>query len=215
MISNLIHNDSSKSFDGIVLIPDISGFTKFVSNTEFEMGKEITRELLSTIIDYNIHNFEISEIEGDAILFYSRNAITPQDIRNQFEIMLEQFNNKLKQLKMVTGIQIDLTLKMIVHYGKIATYELNKFTKLYGKTVIEAHRLLKNSIKSKSYLLFTDNFLKASNQKHLTPCYFCGSQLYEIYGDLIKLEFTFFDYESNLKQNQVNDEESLYTLKAI
>ena len=62
--------------------------------------------------------------------------------------MLDKFNNKLKQLKNDTGIQIDLTLKMIVHYGRIATYKLNKFTKLYGKTVIEAHRLLKNSVKS-------------------------------------------------------------------
>ena len=207
MASNLINNDSSKAFDGIVLIPDISGFTKFVSSTEFEIGKKITRELLSTILDYNIYNFQISEIEGDAVLFYSKNPITPLQIRKQFEIMLDKFNNKLKQLKNDTGIQIDLTLKMIVHYGRIATYKLNKFTKLYGKTVIEAHRLLKNSVKSNSYLLFTESYLEASNQNHLTPCYYFGSQLYEIYGDLIKLEYTFFDYESNFEQYNIHSHE--------
>ncbi len=215
MILNLNNNNSSKSFDGIVLIPDISGFTKFVSNTEFEIGKEITKELLLTIIDYNPNNFEISEIEGDAVLFYSRKSITPLEIREQFETMLEKFNDRLQQLKHHTGIQIDLTLKMIVHYGRIATYKLNKFTKLYGKTVIEAHRLLKNSIKSNSYLLFTENYLKVNNQKKISGCSFCGSQHYEIYGDLIKLEYTFFDYESNHEEHKIDSKEYSNILNVV
>ncbi len=39
-------------------------------------------------------------------------------------------------------------------------YKIDRFTKLYSGVVVEAHRLLKNSIKSDSYLLLTDSLLE-------------------------------------------------------
>ncbi|WP_143533293.1 DUF2652 domain-containing protein [Salegentibacter salinarum] len=81
---------------GTILIPDISGFTKFVNETEFSAGREITRQLLQGIINNNILNLEISEIEGDAVLFYTKNTLTPIQIKNQYEIMLEGFSEKLR-----------------------------------------------------------------------------------------------------------------------
>ena len=143
----------NNSFNGTVLIPDISGFTKFVNETEFNAGREITKELLSVIINHNNLNLKISEIEGDAILFYTENYINPLLIKDQFEVMLKHFNNRLGELREETGLEIDLSLKLIAHYGELSTYRIGKFEKLYGKTVIEAHRLLKNSIKSSSYIL--------------------------------------------------------------
>ncbi len=56
--------------EGIILIPDFSGFTEFVFNTKLYTGEYIVRQLLSILIDVNGKYFEISEIEGDAILFY-------------------------------------------------------------------------------------------------------------------------------------------------
>lgn len=56
--------------DGIILIPDFSGFTEFVFNTKLYTGEYIVRQLLSILIDVNNQYFDISEIEGDAILFY-------------------------------------------------------------------------------------------------------------------------------------------------
>ena len=55
---------------GLIFIPDISGFTRFVNETEIEHSRFIIEDLLETIINSNQLGLQISEIEGDAILFY-------------------------------------------------------------------------------------------------------------------------------------------------
>ena len=54
----------------LLFMPDISGFTQFVSETEISHSQHIVQELLEIIIDSNHLNLQISEIEGDAIFFY-------------------------------------------------------------------------------------------------------------------------------------------------
>ena len=54
----------------LLFIPDISGFTKFVHETEITHSEHIIAELLESLIDANEMGLEVSEIEGDAILFY-------------------------------------------------------------------------------------------------------------------------------------------------
>ena len=56
--------------NGLLFIPDISGFTKFVNETEIEHSRIIIEELLENIINSNKIGLYISEVEGDAILFY-------------------------------------------------------------------------------------------------------------------------------------------------
>lgn len=51
-------------------MPDISGFTKFVNETEILHGQHIVQELLEILIDSNNLNMQVNEIEGDAILFF-------------------------------------------------------------------------------------------------------------------------------------------------
>lgn len=184
-------------FKGMILIPDISGFTKFVKETEFGAGREITRQLLQVIINYNILDLKISEIEGDAILFYTDQALTPIQIKEQYELMLDRFQDKVKELSRENAFEIDLTLKLIAHYGEISTYVIGGFEKLYGKTVIEAHQLLKNSIDSKSYLLLTESVFNASKGRFAGTCYYSGNQLCEIYGNLKKIGYAYFDYEQD------------------
>ncbi|MGI8583184.1 MAG: DUF2652 domain-containing protein, partial [Chitinophagaceae bacterium] len=55
---------------GLLFIPDISGFTKFVNETEIDHSRLIIQELLEILINANQIGLEVSEIEGDAILFY-------------------------------------------------------------------------------------------------------------------------------------------------
>ena len=145
----------SNSFEGTIIIPDISGFTSFVNSMDFSLGKEITIELLQVIIDQNILNLTISEIEGDAILFYKKSTLTLQQVKKQYEQMLSAFSDKVNTLSLQYGFEIKLSLKLVAHYGEISTYTIGGFEKLYGKPVIEAHQLLKNPIKSNSYFLIT------------------------------------------------------------
>ncbi len=185
------------SSSGTILIPDISGFTKFVNETEFTVGREITKQLLQVIIDNNILQLKISEIEGDAVLFYKKNVLSPLEIKNQYELMLNRFKEKIQKLSLDNGFRINLSLKMIVHFGELSTYTISNFEKLYGKAVIEAHNLLKNSISSSSYLLLTDNVFRANRKKFKGTCYYSGSQLCRVYGNLEKIGYTYFNYEDD------------------
>jgi len=145
---------------GSVIIVDISGFTKFVFETELMAGKNIVSDLLLSIIDANTLNLKIAEIEGDAVFFYRLgNAPSQKEVISQYENMLYNFFNTVSSISQDTGIELPLSIKMIVHYGDIAQYQLKGFDKLYGKVVTEAHLLLKNDHNSHSYVLMTDDYL--------------------------------------------------------
>jgi hypothetical protein len=57
-------------YSGLLFIPDISGFTKFVNETEIEHSRYIIEELLENIINSNQIVLTNYEIEGYAVLFY-------------------------------------------------------------------------------------------------------------------------------------------------
>ena len=147
---------------GLIFIPDISGFTNFVKNIEINDGVSITRELLSEIIDNNPLNLELSEIEGDALLFYKIGKPIPLDmVLNAFCKIYEAFNRKYKSLKEKYNVDIELSLKLILHYGEMSVYSIKGFQKLYGQTIIESHRLLKTGTNDSNYILITEDYIKA------------------------------------------------------
>ncbi|MES2269067.1 MAG: DUF2652 domain-containing protein [Bacteroidota bacterium] len=143
---NLPDVDSDQS--GTIYIVDISGYTTFVKETKNAVGLLSVSRLLQEIISANNTFFNISEIEGDAVLFYR--FVTPYQIDvvlSQFEAMLLAFNNMIDKLKIYGKTVTLLSIKSVVHYGVISKFSIGRFEKLYGKPLIEAHRLLKNSIK--------------------------------------------------------------------
>jgi hypothetical protein len=153
---------------GLLFIPDISGFTRFVSETEIGHSRLIIQELLETLINCNEIGLEISEIEGDAILFY-RFGESPQmhDLYKQVEKMFCEFHRhiiaydhrRFCQCKACTSA-IGLTLKVITHYGEFTDYNVKNFRKLIGKDIIVAHQLLKNDIEQHEYWLVTTDLLQ-------------------------------------------------------
>ncbi|MBD0353243.1 MAG: DUF2652 domain-containing protein, partial [Flavisolibacter sp.] len=50
------------------------------------------------------------------------------------------------------------------HFGEVAGYSVKKHNKLYGKYVIVNHRLLKNSLNKKEYVLITDPLVNGAQQ---------------------------------------------------
>lgn len=154
---------TSKSI-GMVMIPDISGFTDFVIKSNMFVGKYITENLLNAIIHSNILCLEISEIEGDAVLFYKyHNLPTFEETLMQIDQMYNDFKKEIERLSKQLAIEIPLSLKIIVHYGEFTTYKIDRFEKLYGASVVEAHKMLKNHIAEyPPYALFSDAFLQAN-----------------------------------------------------
>jgi len=152
---------------GLLFIPDISGFTRFVSNMEIDHSRLVIQELLEVLINSNDIGLEISEIEGDAILFYKFGE-SPQleELYKQVEKMFRAFHKHLISYDQCRYCQctacssaIDLTLKVITHYGEFTGYNIKNFNKLIGKDVIVAHQLLKNDIDKHEYWLVTKNVL--------------------------------------------------------
>ena len=83
----------------LLFIPDISGFTQFVNETEISHSQHIIEELLETLIEANSLHLSISEIEGDAILFYKTGEqIKPESIVEQAKKMFLAFHKQLKLL---------------------------------------------------------------------------------------------------------------------
>ena len=153
---------------GLLFIPDISGFTQFVSSMEIEHSRHIIQELLELLIDSNQLGLEVSEVEGDAILFYKfGNSPDLDAIYKQVEKMFCAFHQHLRAYEYRRFCQckacvsaINLSLKVITHYGEFTGYTVKNFYKLIGKDVIVAHQLLKNDIEQHEYWLVTKDLVQ-------------------------------------------------------
>ncbi len=156
---------------GLVFIPDISGFTRFINETELDHSRLIIQELLEILINANQMGLEVSEIEGDAILFYKFGPSPDlSELYQQVEKMFCAFhrhllaydNRKFCQCRACTSA-ITLSLKIITHYGEFTSYQVKNFNKLIGKDIIVAHQLLKNDIEQHEYWLITKNLVPDSS----------------------------------------------------
>lgn len=157
---------TSSSSTSVIFIPDISGFSKFVSDIEILHGQEIVAELLEEIINADELDFEISEIEGDAVLFYKFGSPIPiEEIYFQSVKTIQRFKQKKMEVQKKRICQCNacssvnnLSLKFILHFDNIELINIKHFKKLYGKGVIIAHRLMKNSVEDKEYIIFTADY---------------------------------------------------------
>lgn len=149
-----------KSF---LFLPDISGFTKFVQSTEVEHSQHVIAELLEVLIEANTQDLRLAEVEGDALFFYKEGEIPSQErLLAQIETMFTAFYSHLKLLETnricpcnACASAINLQLKIVAHCGNLQFIEVQGNRKPFGQQVIEAHRLLKNSIDSENYALIS------------------------------------------------------------
>jgi len=149
---------------GLLFIPDISGFTKFINETEIEHSRMIIQELLEVLINANQIGLTVSEIEGDAILFYKFGespdlAALYKQVENMFcafhrHLIIYEHRRFCQCEACLSAIR--LTLKVVTHYGEFTSYNVKQFNKLIGKDVIVAHQLLKNDIDKHEYWLVTE-----------------------------------------------------------
>jgi hypothetical protein len=186
---------------GSVFITDISGFTNFVNSVDIELGVSIIKDLLNEIIQSNPLDIELSELEGDAILYYKIGE--PISLMNMFEgfkKISEAFDAKYNSLKALYNIEASLSLKFIVHYGHIKVYDIMGSKSLYGETVIESHRLLKNGAGLSNYVLITEDYFTALHQNtsdisinDVRLTHYCS----DLFTGLRKFGYYFFNYFPN------------------
>jgi hypothetical protein len=148
----------------LLFIPDISGYTQFVTSTEISHQQHIITELLDILLDSNDLGLELAEVEGDALFYYKVDAqISSADLMSMIKRMFLRFHSHLRYYDKyrichcgacegATG----LTLKFVIHYGEIGFIQLKgQKAKPHGREVILVHRLLKNKVASREYVLAT------------------------------------------------------------
>ncbi len=57
--------------EGALVLADISGYSKFIAQTEVDHSWSILHELLDTMVRSLSGRMDVSQVEGDAILFIS------------------------------------------------------------------------------------------------------------------------------------------------
>lgn len=154
----------------LICIPDLTGFTNFINSVEIQYTQKIMPAIIRSLVSANILDFEVAEIQGDAVLFYKvGEPPSLEEIVKQCNKLYKAFKENLDVLHRVYGgylnefdLKENLGLKIVIHYGEVGMATVVGNTKLYGQDVIKSLELLKNSIEYKEYVLFSEDYLNAS-----------------------------------------------------
>lgn len=188
----------------LICIPDISGFTQFMSKTDSGLNSKVIPSLLNEIIYANEIGLRVSEIEGDAVLFYKSGKLPSlKSLINQCKVFYKQFYKELDALEIehrtTNGsehIPKTLGLKIILHYSEeVDSVQIGKHIKLIGEDVIIAHRLLKNEISDDEYLLLSEDLLNQYSFEDLST---------KLYWDEIKNGQNFYEHIGKVNYKSID-----------
>ena len=158
-----------------MLIADIGGYTEYMSTHRMSLAHaEVnTARLLERVIDA-VPGLELIEIEGDAAFLYREVGSTRPDelvgeVARSATAMHRAFHVEREyvatNLCPCAGCKeaANLTLKFVAHVGEVATQTIRDRLKLVGIDVILVHRLLKNTVPVREYVLLTDELYGAGS----------------------------------------------------
>jgi class 3 adenylate cyclase len=159
-----------------LVLADISGYTRFMKYHTLSLlhAEQIITELLESVIDVADHPLTLSKLEGDAAFFYAESGpdtvAATKAVTKQVIGFFQAFKSREGALRFRESDcacdachRIDeLKLKAILHHGEVAFKRIRQFDELAGENVILAHRLLKNSVQAKEYILMTETFYDSS-----------------------------------------------------
>jgi hypothetical protein len=177
--------NSLDSAPALIYIPDINGFTSYISKTDIRIAKKVIPALLDTIIEQNELGLKLVEIQGDAILFYRiGEPPSPYQMISQSKRIFSAFTSKLEALSdslssdEAMSLPERLGIKIVAHYGKIAITKIRGNLRLIGEDVIIAHRLLKNSVSADEYLLMTEHYTSRFEDEELDKVFAFGELMH-------------------------------------
>jgi hypothetical protein len=157
-----------KTQDGVLVLADISGFTAFVTATELEHGPQIIGTLLEAVMRRLSPPLEIQEVEGDAVFAIGPDGalLPPPRLLDVLDSAFQAFKKVQRELMAdescpcgaCRGVE-DLDLKIVAHHGRFLRHAVGGRAQVAGVDVILAHRLLKNGVTARAYVLLTDALL--------------------------------------------------------
>ncbi len=154
----------------VLLIADISGYTDFVRlhRVSLSHATETVTRLLRTLVRRSRPPLRVAELEGDAVFFYAPAwdgdlARAAAAVKRQIPELFRAFGKEVEALARVRSCPCDaccqaerLELKQVVHAGTVELERIGRFEKLFGLDVILVHRMLKNSVPARRYLMMTE-----------------------------------------------------------
>ena len=201
----------------LLFIPDISGYTKFVQSTEAEHSQHVIAELLEVLLEANTQDLSLAEVEGDALFFYKEGDVPSQEkLLAQTETMFTAFYSHLKMLEKnricpcaACATAPNLQLKIVAHCADLQFIEVKGNRKPFGPQVIEAHRLLKNSVNSDNYALISKelaNYIELPvDYSSRVFCFSLGADTYDdkeveyIYSIIDREKLSLTDFNQSAK----------------
>ena len=156
----------------LLILADISGYTRYMTANAKTLAHShtIIRELIQTVVHHAGPSLRVAKLEGDAVFLYARLEdrgdtweTVSQGIGERLVGFFGAFHTRLAELRGSTTCRCSacthiegLHLKVLVHRGEALFHEVAGFEELAGVDVIIVHRLLKNSVRAREYLLLTE-----------------------------------------------------------
>ena len=153
-----------------LVVVDISGYTAFIHERQTSLlhAEQIISELMETVMDRAEHPLTVNKLEGDAALMYAEcaagDARAAHDVLAQVKAFFPAFGacaDRQRAERAGCGCEAcggiaKLRLKAFVHVGELAIKRVRQFEELAGESVILVHRLMKNKVEQREYVLLTE-----------------------------------------------------------
>lgn len=140
---------------GFFFISDITGYTRFLTQSELGHAKEILDAIFDSILENVEAPLAVSKVEGDAIFCYVPDRLLkrPPSMLDAMEATYFEFRRQLKLMDINTTCDCnacvnmkELDLKVFIHHGEYILHEVAGSIELAGSDVILVHRLMKNTV---------------------------------------------------------------------
>lgn len=163
--------DARDTKEGPLVLADISGYTTFVATTEIEHSRRAVALLLEAMIEALRGRLEAGQVAGDAVLFVGE-GLHPSFV-SWLDDTYRGFHRAASEIggtRNTCGCRAcdlvpTLTMKVLAHYGRYNVLRVGPSQQVHGADAIVPHRLAKNSVPSREYVLATPALAERLSEK--------------------------------------------------
>lgn len=187
----------SKTHEGYLLIADITGYTRYLSESELEHAQETLTALLELLVENTRPPLVISRLAGDAVISYGlrEDFFQGQTFIEKIEDTYVTFRKAIERLVLNNTCRCNacanisnLDLKFFIHFGTFGIQRISDHDELVGSDINLLHRLLKNRVIEATgfgaYALYTDAAIRRLGIEDLRETMTPHNEAYEHLGEV-------------------------------
>jgi Protein of unknown function (DUF2652) len=187
----------SKTHEGYLFIADITGYTRYLSESELEHAQETLTALLELLVENTRPPLVISRLAGDAVISYGLRGdfFQGQTFIEKIEDIYVTFRKAIERLVLNNTCRCNacanislLDLKFFIHYGTFGIQRISNHNELVGNDINLVHRLLKNNVTEatgiRAYALYTDAAIQMLEAGELVETMTLHREVYEHLGEV-------------------------------